>query len=97
MTIKDIKDMSATKLSNVGRVKEAVAGSMLKHPWKWGGAVVGLGLAKFALAGWAIGKVTKKKKTSGGTKYKTTHLSPGGKYDYKITSYRKQPKKYMTG
>jgi hypothetical protein len=56
------KDMSATKLSNVGRVKEAVAGSMLKHPWKWGGAVVGLGLAKFALAGWAIGKVTKKKK-----------------------------------
>ena len=56
------KDMGATKLSNVGRVKEAVAGSMLKHPWRWGGAVVGLGLAKFALAGWAIGKVSKSKK-----------------------------------
>ena len=56
------KDMGSTKLSNVGRVKEAVAGSMLKHPWKWGGATVGLGLAKFAIGGWAIGKVSKKKK-----------------------------------
>ena len=58
------KDMSATvpKLTNVGKVREAIAGSMLKHPWKWGGAVVGLGLAKFALAGWAIGKVSKSKK-----------------------------------
>ena len=62
MTIKDIKDMSATKLSNVGRVKEAVAGSMLKHPWKWGGATLGLGFAKFALAGWVAGKAGKKKK-----------------------------------
>ena len=55
------KDMGVTKLSNVGRVKEAMAGSMLKHPKTWLGATVGLGLAKFALAGWAIGKVSKKK------------------------------------
>ena len=55
------KDMGGPKLTNVGRVKEALAGSMLKHPKTWLGATVGLGLAKFALAGWAIGKVSKKK------------------------------------
>ena len=34
------KDMGGPKLSNVARVREAVAGSMLKHPWRWGGAVI---------------------------------------------------------
>jgi len=56
------KDMGGSKLSNVGKLREAMAGSMLKHPKTWLGATVGLGLAKFALAGWAIGKVSKKKK-----------------------------------
>ena len=55
------KDMGGSKLSNVGKLREAMAGSMLKHPKTWLGATVGLGLAKFALAGWAIGKVSKKK------------------------------------
>ena len=63
------KDMGGPKLSNVARVREAVAGSMLKHPWRWGGATVGLGLAKFALAGWAIGKVSKSKKKEQPKKY----------------------------
>ena len=63
------KEMSGPKLSNVGRVKEAIAGSMLKHPWKWGGATVGLGLAKFALAGWIAGKAGKKKKKEQPKKY----------------------------
>ena len=60
--IQHTKDMGATKLSNVGKLREAAAGAVLKHPWRYGGALVGLGFAKFALAGWAIGKVTKSKK-----------------------------------
>jgi len=56
------KDMGGPKLTNVGRVREAVAGSMLKHPKTWLGATVGLGFAKFALAGWVAGKAGKKKK-----------------------------------
>ena len=55
------KDMGGSKLSNVARVREAVAGAMLKHPWRWGGAVIGTGFAKFALAGWVAGKAGKKK------------------------------------
>ena len=55
------KDMGGPKLSNVARVREAVAGSMLKHPWRWGGALIGMGFAKFALAGWVAGKAGKKK------------------------------------
>ena len=56
------KDMGGSKLSNVGKLREAAAGAVLKHPWRWGGALIGMGFAKFALAGWAIGKVSKKKK-----------------------------------
>ena len=56
------KDMGGSKLSNVARVREAVAGSMLKNPKTWLGATVGLGFAKFALAGWVAGKAGKKKK-----------------------------------
>ena len=63
------KDMGGPKLTNVGRVKEAMAGSMLKNPKTWLGATVGLGLAKFALAGWAIGKVSKSKKKEQPKKY----------------------------
>ena len=55
------KDMGATKLSNVGRLREAAAGAVLKHPWRWGGALIGMGFAKFALAGWVAGKAGKKK------------------------------------
>jgi len=82
------------------KLKEKLALSVLKHPWKWGLGAGALGIGKFAAAGWAIGKMRgskNPKKTSSGTKHKTTHLSPGGKYDYKITSYKKQPKKYMAG
>ena len=63
------KDMGGPKLSNVARVREAVAGSMLKHPWRWGGAVIGTGFAKFALAGWVAGKAGKKKKKEQSKKY----------------------------
>ncbi len=55
------KDMGGSKLSNVDRVREALAGSMLKYPKTWIGTTVGLGFAKFALAGWIAGKSGKKK------------------------------------
>ena len=56
------KDMGGPKLSNIGKLREAAAGAILKHPWRYGGALVGLGFAKFALAGWVAGKAGKKKK-----------------------------------
>ena len=64
------KDMGGPKLTNVGRVKEALAGSMLKHPKTWLGATVGLGI-KVALgyglykAGQASGKKQPKKYMAG--------------------------------
>ena len=46
------------------QLKDKFASSVMKHPWKWGLGVAGLGVAKFAAAGWAIGKMrgSKKKK-----------------------------------
>ena len=73
------------------------------HGTGWGKAAIYGTAAGLALKiGWGYGlykagQASVNKKTSGGTKHKTTHLSPGGKYDYKITSYKKQPKKYMAG
>tara|TARA_R100001530_G_scaffold104929_1_gene73159 strand:+ start:370 stop:564 length:195 start_codon:yes stop_codon:yes gene_type:complete len=45
-------------------LKDKFARSVMKHPWKWGLGAVGLGVAKFAAAGWAIGKVAGSKKKS---------------------------------
>tara|TARA_R110002033_G_scaffold70736_2_gene122363 strand:- start:157 stop:348 length:192 start_codon:yes stop_codon:yes gene_type:complete len=47
---------------NVDKLKERMAASVMKHPVKWGAGLAGLGLAKFAVAGWALSKVGKSKK-----------------------------------
>ena len=44
------------------QLKETLALSVLKHPWKWGMGVGALGIGKFAAAGWAIGKMRGPKK-----------------------------------
>ena len=49
----------------------------------FGTGVVGGGALTY-LMGYNRGKKSKKKK-----KHKTTHLNPGGKYSYKVTSYTK--------
>ena len=30
------KDMGGPKLSNIGKLREAAAGAILKHPWRYG-------------------------------------------------------------
>ena len=57
------------------------------------GIVAGLVLPKaiFLGVGYAGAKSAAKKE------HKTTYLKPGGKYEYKITSYKNEPKKYMKG
>ena len=73
--------------------------SMGKHPGKWLLGAGALTAAKFAVGGYFIGKGMQavKDKRAAKKKHKTTKLNLGGKYDYKITSYKKQPKKYMAG
>ena len=57
--------------SKKDKLREAAAGAVLKHPWRYGGALIGLGFAKFALAGWVAGKAGKKKKARWQGKKKT--------------------------
>ena len=66
------------------------------HKTGFGKAMIWGGVAGLAIKG-ALGYGLYKAGQASGKKHKTTHLNPGGKYDYKITSYRKQPKKYMVG
>ena len=44
------------------KLKQKLALSVLKHPWKWGLGAGALGIGKFAAAGWAICKMKGSKK-----------------------------------
>ena len=82
----------------VNPVKDLGAWDEVKkfHKTGFGKAMIWGGVAGLAIKG-ALGYGLYKAGQASGKKHKTTHLNPGGKYDYKITSYRKQPKKYMVG
>ena len=93
--IKGIKEVNPTKdLGAWGEIKKFHKTGMGKA-MIWGGvgglaikAALGYGLYK---AGQSSGRKKQVKE------HKTTYLKPGGKYEYKVTSYKKEPKKYMAG